>query len=93
MLSGSASPWATEISPLQGSSGTLIAGILLFIPGFITDLLALLLVLPSLQRAAAVVLDADAARRHSGVIDLAPEQWHQIQDPARPERPDDTNPR
>ena len=72
---------------------TLIAGILLFIPGFITDLLALLLVLPSLQRAAAVVLDADAARRHSGVIDLAPEQWHQIQDPARPERPDDTNPR
>ena len=30
---------------------TLIAGILLFIPGFITDLLALLLVLPSLQRA------------------------------------------
>ena len=40
---------------------SLIAGILLLIPGFITDLLALLLLLPSLQRAAAVVVDAVAA--------------------------------
>ena len=66
------------------SSGgpTLLAGILPLVPGFITDLLALLLLLPSLRRAATTIFDTDAARRHSdGVIDLAPEQWHQIQDP------------
>lgn len=66
---------------------TLIAGFLLLIPGFITDILALLLLIAPLRRAAGKALRRAAAPR-DGVVDLAPEQWHQVPDPAlpRPER-------
>ena len=59
---------------------TLLAGILLFIPGFITDLLGLVLLLGTASRG------AKAPAPRDGVIDLAPEQWHQIDDPALPGR-------
>ncbi|HZP70087.1 MAG TPA: FxsA family protein [Pseudolabrys sp.] len=67
----------------EASGGlTLLAGILLLIPGFITDVIACLLLVGELYRAR-----AGAPRRHNdGVVDLAPEQWHQVPDPSLPDR-------
>jgi UPF0716 protein FxsA len=72
----------------------LLAGILLLIPGFITDLLALLLLVPPLRRLAATGLDAfSAPRDRDDVVDLAPEQWHQVPDPSLPDQRRNENPR
>jgi UPF0716 protein FxsA len=69
---------------------TLLAGILLFIPGFITDVLGLLLLLAPLRRALAALLGRKMApARADGVVDLEPEQWHQVPDPALADRRDD----
>ncbi|HET8545720.1 MAG TPA: FxsA family protein [Pseudolabrys sp.] len=59
----------------------LLAGILLLIPGFITDIVALVLLVGSLRRAFVGV----APRQEDGVVDLAPEQWHQVPDPSLPD--------
>jgi UPF0716 protein FxsA len=69
-----------------------IAGaILLVLPGFITDALgALLFVAPFRRWASAAVGQAQAKRRaaqNPSVIDLAPEEWHQV-----PDTPDDQAP-
>src|SRR6476661_7658396 len=53
---------------------TLIAGFLLLIPGFITDVLAGLLFIAPLRRALGATLRRAGAPR-DGVVDLAPEQW------------------
>jgi UPF0716 protein FxsA len=72
----------------------LLAGILLLVPGFITDLLALLLLVPPLRRLAATGFDAFAAPRdRDDVVDLAPEQWHQVPDPSLPDQRRNKNPR
>ena len=55
----------------------LLAGILLLIPGFITDMVALVLLVGSLRRA----FVGAAPRQEEGVVDLAPEQWHRVPDP------------
>ncbi len=65
---------------------TLIAGILLLIPGFITDAAALLLLVAPLRRALTAALRRGPERRADGVVDLEPEQWHQVPDPALPDR-------
>ena len=57
---------------------TLLAGILLLIPGFITDIIALVLLVGSLRRA----FVGAAPRQEDRVVDLAPEQWHQVPDPS-----------
>ena len=68
----------------------LVAGILLVIPGFITDALGLLVLLVPLWR----MLTGTAGRgvpppRADGVVDLEPEQWRRVDDPALPgRRPD-----
>ncbi len=68
---------------------TLIAGILLLIPGFITDVLGLLLLLGPLRRALTARLGLkQAPARGTGVVDLEPEQWHQVPDPSLPDRRD-----
>jgi UPF0716 protein FxsA len=59
---------------------TLLAGILLLIPGFITDLVGLLL-----------LLGTNFGGGHSppasdGIVDLEREQWRQVDDPALPDR-------
>jgi UPF0716 protein FxsA len=79
----------------DGSAGPiLLAGILLLIPGFITDFLALLLLVPPLRRVAATGSNASAVRRDGDdVIDLAPEQWHKVPDPSLPDPRPDQNPR
>jgi UPF0716 protein FxsA len=65
----------------------LLAGILLLIPGFITDALALLVLAGTLfQRQSPPV-------RSDGVVDLEPEQWQRVPDPALPDRREDDNKR
>lgn len=62
---------------------TLLAGILLLIPGFITDVLGLaVLTLPL----AAALRRGDPPERNDGVVDLPPEQWHRVPDPELPDR-------
>ena len=66
---------------------TLFAGILLLIPGFITDVLGLLLLLAPLRRALAVLLGLKRQpAAPDGVVDLEREQWHQVSDPALSDR-------
>ncbi len=71
----------------DGTGGLiLIGGILLVIPGFITDFLGLGAAaggaLARLQRPA-LGRGAPTAR-NDGVVDLEPEQWHRVDDPALP---------
>jgi UPF0716 protein FxsA len=63
----------------------LLAGILLLIPGFITDVIGLALLIAPLRRALLGLagLRPSAARRPADdVVDLEPEQWHRVPDPA-----------
>ncbi len=75
-----------RFSALQADSRgglILLAGILLLIPGLITDFLGLLLLLgtrwPGLR-------DEAPPASADGVVDLAPEQWRRVDDPALPGR-------
>ena len=61
----------------------LLAGILLLIPGFITDALALLVLAGTLFR------HQSPPARSDGVVDLEPEQWQRVPDPVLPDRRED----
>src|SRR5882672_5963917 len=67
----------------------LLAGILLLIPGFITDVAGLLLLIGPLRRALAAAFGFGAPARRDGVLDLEPEQWRRVGDPALPNRHED----
>ena len=74
------------------SSGglVLLAGILLLIPGFITDALGLLLLVPPLRQAIGSAFGRGVpAQRADGVVDLPPEQWRRVPDPELPDHRDD----
>ena len=66
------------------SAGTmyLIAAILLLIPGFITDAVAILLLVPPLRRlAGALLLRSFLSRqgkRHEDIVDLDRDEWRQV---------------
>lgn len=69
--------------------GTMLGGILLTFPGFITDLLGAALFVPAVRRWAAIKLATRARRPRRGardehIIDLEPGEWHQIPDRKRP---------
>ena len=64
----------------------LLAGILLLIPGFITDALGLLLLAAPLRQALGAALRRGPAARSDGVVDLPPEQWRRVPDPELPDR-------
>jgi UPF0716 protein FxsA len=64
---------------------TLLAGILLLIPGFITDVLGLAMLTVPL---AAALRRGEPPARNDGVVDLPPEQWHRVPDPELPDRRD-----
>lgn len=55
----------------------LLAGFLLLIPGFITDVAGLVLLLSSIFRSR-----RGPPPRTDGVVDLEPEQWRRVPDPA-----------
>ena len=64
---------------------TLLAGILLLIPGFISDIVALMLLIAPLRRVIGLV-GSTAAKEQDGVVDLAPEQWRRVPDPSLPKQ-------
>jgi UPF0716 protein FxsA len=65
----------------DGSGGAiLLAGILLLIPGFITDVVGLWLLASTLFR------DGRPPPHKDSVVDLEPEQWQHVPDPALPDR-------
>ncbi len=64
---------------------TVLGGILLVFPGFITDMLGLALLVPPFRRWAGSMLAKTVRKRRrrrdaATVIDLAPDEWHQIPD-------------
>ncbi len=75
----------------DGSGGlVLLAGILLLIPGFITDALGLLLLVPPLRQAIGSAFGRGVpAQRADGIVDLPPEQWRRVPDPELPDHRDD----
>jgi UPF0716 protein FxsA len=80
------------VTALQADSSgflVLLAGILLLIPGFITDIAGLLLLVAPLRQALGAWLRGGASPpRRDGVVDLEPEQWRRVGDPALPDRRD-----
>jgi UPF0716 protein FxsA len=73
---------------------TVAAGVLLLIPGLITDAAGLLLLLPPVRRwiggrfQRSMQTKSSAAR---GVVDLEPDQWNQLPDRQIDDRPPPTN--
>ena len=71
-----------RLTALEGDTGGtmfLIAGILLLVPGFITDVLGLLLLIAPLRRAlAAVILRNLRPAQSDGVVDLDPQDWRHV---------------
>ena len=64
---------------------TLLAGILLLIPGFITDVLGLLLLLAPLRRMLGALLGLAGARTPPTAWSIStPEQWHRCPTPRCP---------
>jgi UPF0716 protein FxsA len=77
----------TALEADSTGSLTLLAGILLLIPGFITDALGLLLLAAPLRRALGAAFRRGGGADHGdGLVDLAPEQWHRVPDPELPDR-------
>ncbi len=64
----------------------LLAGFLLLIPGLITDTAGVLVLL--LASLGAALRRGTPARSPDGVVDLEPEQWHRVPDPALPRQDD-----
>jgi UPF0716 protein FxsA len=64
-------------------AAAMVGGILLVLPGFITDILGAALLLPAFRRWASAGLARAARRRRAarrGIIDLDPGEWSQIPD-------------
>jgi len=58
---------------------TLLAGILLLVPGFITDAIGVLLLIRPLRRLIGAALGrATTGKRNDGVVDLEREEWRQV---------------
>lgn len=76
-----------RLSALQADGSgvlTVIAGILLLVPGFITGAIGLLMLIVPLRRLAARTAGLRPAANspaNDNVVDLAPEDWRQVPDP------------
>jgi UPF0716 protein FxsA len=80
----------TAVQADSAGTATLLAGILLFIPGLITDVLALVVLIGPLRRALVRGFAGRMQpRRADGVVDLEPEQWQRVPDRELPGRRDD----
>lgn len=75
----------TALHANHRSSQIIFAGILLLIPGFITDIVALILLIAPLRRALSAFGGGVAPARNDGVVDLTPGQWHQVPGPSLPD--------
>ena len=71
----------TTVQADGAGAATLFAGFLLLIPGFITDALALLVLIGPLRQALAGAFGSQPpVRRADGVVDLEPAQWQRVPD-------------
>jgi UPF0716 family protein affecting phage T7 exclusion len=70
---------------------TLLAGLLLLLPGFLTDLIAVLMLVPQVRRLFAAMvlrtLQTEAAKPPPGVVDLEPGEWRDEPQTSIPRRP------
>jgi UPF0716 protein FxsA len=89
-----------DISEVRANSGGILAvlgGVLLLLPGFLTDILGLSLLLPPVQRWVARLLRKTVDRRtraaggRPAVIDLESGEWEQIPEPQLPTKRPGTN--
>jgi UPF0716 protein FxsA len=72
--------------------GPMLGGILLVFPGFITDVLGALLLVPAIRRKLRGMIARSRETRRRGrdpsVIDLTPTEWHQVSEkPMKESRP------
>ena len=70
----------------------IIAGILLLVPGFLTDVAAILLLIPGLQRRAIAKLLrglGEARGSTARIVELDPDEWQRVPeaDPGKPANP------
>ncbi len=80
----------TGIEANTGSFLAVLGGILLFLPGFLTDIAGAALLLPPVRRACAqyvrTIVRGPAGSR--SVVDLEPDEWRQMPDREMPRDPD-----
>lgn len=79
----------TAVQADDAGSLTLLSGILLLIPGFISGILGLILLAAPVRRVLAAMLGRGKKSDGSSVVDLPPEQWHRVPDPELPDRRED----
>ena len=85
-----------DTAGIEANAGSFLAvlgGILLFLPGFLTDLAGAALLLPVVRRACAArfraIIGTPAGSR--SVLDLEPDQWRQMPDRETPREPDQSD--
>ena len=69
--------------PTRGGFLTILAGLLLFLPGFLTDLVGAVLLIRPVRRWCGQTFRRWVRRRHPGdrsTIDLAPGEWRHLPD-------------
>jgi UPF0716 protein FxsA len=75
-----------EVTGVEANTGgflTVLAGLLLVLPGFLTDLVGAALLIRPLRRWCGRTFKAWVGRRQAaqrGVIDLSPDEWQQVPD-------------
>jgi UPF0716 protein FxsA len=77
--------------PGAGDVMTVLAALLLILPGFISDIAGLLLLLPPVQRRIAEAFPVRSATVRDDVVDLPPGEWRDVPEariPPRREPPD-----
>jgi UPF0716 protein FxsA len=79
---------ATALEADGAGTMYLLAAILLMIPGFITGVIGLVLLVPPLRRTAGSLIRraamGNAPPRPQGVVDLEPQEWRQVPEPRLP---------
>ena len=83
----------TDVAGIQANTGgflAVLAGLLLFLPGFLTDLVGAALLIGPVRRWCGKAFRQWARRRSAGdrsTIDLAPGEWQQMPDRELPKKP------
>jgi UPF0716 protein FxsA len=79
----------TGIEADTGGLVTVLAGVLLFVPGFITDLIGLVLLIGPVRRmfGRAIRKWLTGRQRDRSVVDLTPGEWQKVPDRELPHRP------
>ena len=85
----------TDVAGIQANTSgflTVLAGLLLFLPGFLTDLIGAALLIGPVRRWCGKTFRVWIRRRNPGdrsTIDLAPGEWQQVPDRELPRNPRD----